>query len=482
MRFLLTVPALLLLGCAPSSGIITPSTGGIVVDDGDDDGGDDVNDPDGETDEPPPLDVDGDGFTQDVDCDDTDPTIFPGADERCNERDDDCDGEADEDAIDAFTWFADEDGDSFGSLGSEQTGCDPTAGSVAQGGDCDDADPLVYPGQVELCDSIDNDCTAETTEDGLVSWFRGDRGGIDLTAEFTSGSIDAPYLFQPERSGELRLCGVSAFVRMVLDVSVDIVGVGGAEENVLDASEADNAIVVTNADRVSVTGIMLRDGFADAVENGGGIYCEDVNEIVLDDVVITQAFGELGGGVFIDNCEMTAVNTIIKRNRATIGGGLYVQSGAATFENSRIWGNDASSVGGGIAVRAAGAVDIDLIDTTVDLNETQSFGAALYAFSYLSTARVDIRCASVDGRAGFLGNEANTTNGFENAIYMYASRNNPLSYTSDACDYGVERSDEDNLTSSDLYWQLAGDVDRYTLDNGESFTCDEDNGCRFRGG
>lgn len=42
---------------------------------------------------PPPLDADADGFTTDTDCDDTDATIFPGADEVCEDGiDQDCDG------------------------------------------------------------------------------------------------------------------------------------------------------------------------------------------------------------------------------------------------------------------------------------------------------------------------------------------------------------------------------------------------------
>jgi hypothetical protein len=45
------------------------------------------------------LDLDEDGFRPyDGDCDDTDASRFPGADETCNEVDDDCDDEVDEDA------------------------------------------------------------------------------------------------------------------------------------------------------------------------------------------------------------------------------------------------------------------------------------------------------------------------------------------------------------------------------------------------
>src|SRR5688500_11238322 len=46
---------------------------------------------------PPTLqDADGDTFQSDVDCDDSDAAIFPGANEVCDEVDNDCDGTADE--------------------------------------------------------------------------------------------------------------------------------------------------------------------------------------------------------------------------------------------------------------------------------------------------------------------------------------------------------------------------------------------------
>jgi hypothetical protein len=53
---------------------------------------------DGTTD-PADLDEDGDGFTVgEGDCDDGDPAVFPGQTDRCDGRDEDCDGDVDEDA------------------------------------------------------------------------------------------------------------------------------------------------------------------------------------------------------------------------------------------------------------------------------------------------------------------------------------------------------------------------------------------------
>ncbi len=61
------------------------------------------------------IDNDLDGYTEDEgDCDDTDPDVYPGAEEVCNEVDDDCDGrvdDEDDDVTDTSTWYRDRDGD-----------------------------------------------------------------------------------------------------------------------------------------------------------------------------------------------------------------------------------------------------------------------------------------------------------------------------------------------------------------------------------
>jgi hypothetical protein len=110
-----------------------------------------------------------------TDCDDSNPEIFPGADEYCNEVDDDCDGDTDEDsAVDASSWFPDEDGDGYGDPGSAVSACSAPAGYLSDPTDCDDTTASVHPGADEYCNGLDDDCDGTTDEDAALdalTWY-----------------------------------------------------------------------------------------------------------------------------------------------------------------------------------------------------------------------------------------------------------------------------------------------------------------------
>ncbi len=124
-------------------------------------------------------DTDGDGQYSFEDCNDGDSTIYAGAPEICDQVDNDCDGLVD-DGVAVFTFYADADGDGFGSPAvSTLPSCEnlAPAGYVGNNLDCNDAAAAVYPGAAEVCDEMDNDCNGLIDEQLAVNTLFVDSDG-----------------------------------------------------------------------------------------------------------------------------------------------------------------------------------------------------------------------------------------------------------------------------------------------------------------
>ncbi|MCA9580088.1 MAG: putative metal-binding motif-containing protein, partial [Myxococcales bacterium] len=92
-----------------------------------------------------------------LDCDDSMGDVSPAAEERCNGRDDNCNGQAD---------FV------IGPQDTEDDDGDGVADSACGGTDCDDRSASTYPGAPERLNGRDDDCDGRVDESlTSVPWY-----------------------------------------------------------------------------------------------------------------------------------------------------------------------------------------------------------------------------------------------------------------------------------------------------------------------
>lgn len=172
------------------------------------------DDCDGQVDEGAPTsawykDADGDGYgtstssqqscakptgyvSNSTDCDDSKASVYPGAPEQCNSIDDDCDGTVD-DGVVSTPWYRDADGDGYGNAAISQQACSKPTGYVSLSTDCDDTKASVYPGAVETCNAIDDDCDAQIDEGVKVNYYvDSDKDGYGKSGSTPTAACSAP--------------------------------------------------------------------------------------------------------------------------------------------------------------------------------------------------------------------------------------------------------------------------------------------------
>jgi hypothetical protein len=139
---------------------------------------------------PSAEDLDRDGYFSDEDCNDADSAINPGAAEICDGVDNNCDLQVDEGAT--ATWYADTDGDGFGDVESSTEACEAPEGYSNNASDCDDQNADAYPGAIDVCDGVDNNCDGSTDEDEALTWYADADGDTWGDAAITTTACEEP--------------------------------------------------------------------------------------------------------------------------------------------------------------------------------------------------------------------------------------------------------------------------------------------------
>jgi hypothetical protein len=301
-----------------------------------------------------------------TDCDDTRPEAYPGADEVCNELDDDCDGDSDEDAVDATAWYVDADSDHFGDASTLLVTCLGEPGYVPDANDCDDTDPAIAPGGQEVCDDsgTDEDCNGLADDDdpgvfGAPAWFV-DADGDGYGAGSIGSTCEAP-------TGGVGLSGDCDDVDAA--VSPDAFEVCGDDvDNDCDGITACD-LVVADADR-TFTGVPAGSGFS------GDLATSDIDGDGVYDLIFgtggagASAAYVVTGGSSGDLDMGSATTTFTCASPACTGAGAYVAgigdtdgdgSGALAIGGS---GDDGAGIVYVFDGPAAGVQTLDTADAT----------------------------------------------------------------------------------------------------------------------
>jgi hypothetical protein len=267
--------------------------------------------------------------TDNTDCDDNDSNINTAATELCNHIDDDCSGTID-DGLVFDTYYADNDGDTYGDANNSIYECSQPSGYVTNNTDCNDNSSNQNAASTEICNGEDDDCDG-TIDNGLIfldfySDIDGDGFGsgdvtsscTDLGAGYTDNNTDCDDTNGGVYPGAEELCN-----------SIDDNCDGLTDDGTLTVYFIDNDGDTYGNPSVSILACTQPIG-----------YTPDDNDCNDTDANINPGAEDIGGNGIDENCDGEIDNSIFEVN-ASIS--LYPNPTRSELNiqvNSSIIGND----------------------------------------------------------------------------------------------------------------------------------------------
>jgi hypothetical protein len=288
----------------------------------------------------PDPDADDDGYLPPEECDDSDPDVYPGAPERCNGIDDDCDPVTVEDGVVSVDGQG-----SFASIGEAVAAAAP--GSEVR----------VCAGTWPETVTIDQDLTLVAQEGAAVTII--DAGAAGPVVSVDAGEVGITGFTLTGGSSLGQGGGLSVFGEDPVTVdscvitgnqSTDGAGIytyGGAQLTLVQTTISDNiggigGGVAMNGDSLSsslsMTGCTVSSNVVD--EAGAGFVLVEVPDVQIDSTSIVDNVSLDGGGFTVSGSTITLTNSAVLRNTANGQGGgllLYPGIGEVTSVDSN-WG------------------------------------------------------------------------------------------------------------------------------------------------
>lgn len=291
----------------------------ISDDDADDDDDDDSQDP---------LDEDGDGWTEiEGDCDDTNPNVYPGADDPpCDGIDHDCDG----------------------ALGA-------TLNEVLHATIQDAIDAALSGETVSICTGTHSEKFSITEQTDL-----------HLTSE--SNDSQSTVLDGGGRGPILRVGSTVDNVR--IDNLTFKSGFAISESG----GEQDGGAINSDATRLVVEDCQFNDNWAE--RKGGAIYHSGNSADLVGSSFDDNAAGDSGGAIVLDHEEGTYVlrDSSLSSNNASYCGGAAFYTGSLSLDNVIFNQNEALFYGGGVAWESNDDSALALVDTVLENNSSNCGG------------------------------------------------------------------------------------------------------------
>jgi hypothetical protein len=266
-----------------------------------------------------PTDADADGFEADADCDDADADVHPGAPERCNAVDDDCD-ETTSEAGSA-------------TIGSTVYATVDAALAASASGDTIE----VCPGDITATWVIVHDLTLLSPDSALTVVHAASGPAIAVLAG-ANADIEGFTLTDGTGYDVGGTFGGGLYVAGDL-MATDLVIAGNTADFGGGVAVVGGSAVL---DHVAITDDQ-------STGSGGGVYLAD-GEVDLVDSMVTGNGGSDGGGVYAyADTVLRITRTPVDRNHAGIGGGVYVSSGVDVIvDGGSVSANGATDEGGGL--------------------------------------------------------------------------------------------------------------------------------------